>query len=109
MEPNPIRDLAKRVRNDPDYAKVFAKDPAEELKKAADDVDQPAYIGDKLIYRMVVFALTIVVLIAAVGAILLSWNTKAMPESLIALGSASIGALAGLLAPSPVRSGARKD
>jgi uncharacterized ion transporter superfamily protein YfcC len=104
MEANPIRDLAKRVKIDPEYAKMFAEDPVGELKKAAEDVDRPAYMGDKWIYRLVVLALTLVVLIAAVGAIVLSWNSKGMPESLIALGSASIGASAGLLAPSPVRS-----
>jgi hypothetical protein len=44
------------------------------------------------------------VLISLIGAILLSALGKtATPEVLVAIGSAAVGALAGLLAPSPVR------
>ena len=103
MADTPLRDLADRVRDDPALASRFAADPAGELSRAASS--EPAYIGDKTIYRMVVLALTLVLLSSAIGAIILGWWGKAMPESLIALGSAAIGALAGLLAPSPVRGG----
>lgn len=63
---------------------------------------------DKWIYRVVVLSLGVVAVVAAIGSIFLATQTVAnvpvkMPESLIALGSASIGALAGLLAPSPAR------
>jgi hypothetical protein len=51
---------------------------------------------------MVVGALGLVVLLAILGAILLAVNGKTIPEVLTALGSAAGGALAGLLAPSPV-------
>lgn len=104
MADTPLRDLADRLREDPALASRFAADPAGELSRAARD-EQPAYLGDKTIYRMVVLALTLVLLSSAIGAIVLGWWGKAMPESLIALGSAAIGALAGLLAPSPVRGG----
>lgn len=105
MEDNPIRNLAAKVLRDPDYKFKFAADPEGELSKAAVESDQPAYKGDKTVYRIVVVALALVMLTAAVGAIIITWNAKTMPESLVALGSAAVGALAGLLAPSPVRSG----
>ena len=105
MENNPLRGLAARVRQDPAYAQKFAADPEGELSKAAIASGEPAYRGDKTIYRIVVVALALVMLAAAVGSILISWYGKTMPEALVALGSAAIGALAGLLAPSPVRGG----
>jgi hypothetical protein len=103
MDQNPIHDLASRVITDPELAKKFSADPAGELSKAAVESGSPAYVGDKVVYRIVVLALALVMLTAAVGAIVLSWNGKLMPDSLVALGSAAVGALAGLLAPSPVR------
>jgi hypothetical protein len=104
MADTPLRDLADKLKEDPAYASKFSVDPVGELNKAARE-SEPAYLGDRAIYRIVVLALALVLLTAAVGAIVLGWNGKAMPESLIALGSAAIGALAGLLAPSPVRGG----
>ena len=62
---------------------------------------------DKWIYRGVVFFLGMTVLSAVIGAIILAVVSKgaAIPEVLTALGSAAIGALAGLLAPSPAAKG----
>lgn len=58
-------------------------------------------IPDTWIYRIVVLSLGLAVLSCIIGAIVLSALGKAIPELLIALGSGAIGALAGLLAPSP--------
>jgi len=58
--------------------------------------------SDVWIYRGVALALGIVAGLAVLGAILLAIATsRDTPQILIALGSASIGALAGLLAPTP--------
>lgn len=54
-------------------------------------------------YRIVVSTLCLIAIISLVGGIYLSIVDKAIPESLIALGGNAIGALAGLLAPSPLR------
>jgi hypothetical protein len=54
-------------------------------------------------YRIVVSTLCTIALISLIGGIYLSIVDKAIPESLIALGGNAIGALAGLLAPSPIR------
>jgi len=57
---------------------------------------------DVAIYRMVVGCLGLTVLSTVIGGFILTFKSgAAIPEGLIALGSAAVGALAGLLAPSP--------
>lgn len=59
--------------------------------------------SDRWIFRLVVAFLGLAVLLTIVGGFILSFKTAAtIPEGLIALGSAAVGALAGLLAPSPM-------
>ena len=61
--------------------------------------------SDPWIYRMVVAALGFTVLSSVIGALIITGTSGAsIPEGVVALGSAAVGALAGLLAPSPVRS-----
>jgi len=57
---------------------------------------------DIWVYRMVVAALGLAVLASLIGAIMLATQGRPTPELLIALGSAAVGGLAGLLAPSPL-------
>lgn len=62
---------------------------------------------DVWIYRSVVFTLGLVLLSTVAGGIYLAYvghgdQTIKLPDSIVALGSAAVGALAGLLAPSPV-------
>jgi len=56
---------------------------------------------DTWIYRAVVLVLGVTVLISLIGTIVLVMTDHSTPEIIIALGSAAIGGLAGLLAPSP--------
>jgi hypothetical protein len=89
---------------DPGRLEELKANPLPVLEKARDEAlikTEPAYIGDKLIYRIVVSALGLAVLIAAVGGIVIVMADKVPPDMLVALGSAAVGALAGLLAPSP--------
>ena len=58
--------------------------------------------SDVWIYRIVVAALGLAVLASVVGAIMLAMAVRPIPEVLVALGSAALGGLGGLLAPSPV-------
>jgi hypothetical protein len=58
--------------------------------------------NDVFLYRMVVAVLGVTVVASVIGAILLAMTGQSTPEVLIALGSAAIGGLAGLLAPSPL-------
>jgi hypothetical protein len=56
---------------------------------------------DLWIYRLVVTVLGLTVIACVVGAITLAMARLETPELLVALGSAAIGGLAGLLAPTP--------
>lgn len=60
----------------------------------------PAYQSDNRFYRIVVHFLGWTMLVCTVGAIALSLMDKEIPDIIVAIGSASIGALAGLFAPS---------
>lgn len=81
--------------------------PEETLKKLAEQSTQqvPAYVPDTWIYRMVVGSLGFVCIAVVVGSIGLAFVSDSseakIPDILTALGSAAIGALAGILAPSP--------
>ena len=57
---------------------------------------------DPWVYRIVVLVLGLAVLSSLVGTIMLTIQDRSTPELLIALGSAAMGGLAGLLAPSPM-------
>ena len=57
---------------------------------------------DIWLYRMVVAVLGLTVVASVVGAIALAMSGQSTPEVIVALGSAAIGGLAGLLAPSPL-------
>jgi hypothetical protein len=65
----------------------------------------PAMVRDVWVYRIVVSAFAAVLLIAALGALLLPLSGARVSEMsgtlLVALTSGAVGALAGLLAPSP--------
>ena len=51
------------------------------------------------IYLVVVVALALLGVLTVVGGIVLAWGDKALPESVIVLGSVAVGALAGMVAP----------
>jgi hypothetical protein len=95
-----------------DQVKMFLEtlkaDPGvpDNIKKKADDVlGGPVYMTDVVIYRIVVIVLGATVLLTVAGGLGLAFlgspNNYKIPPELIALGSAAVGALAGLLAPSP--------
>jgi len=60
---------------------------------------------DIWIYRIVVASFAAVLVLAALGALMLAFTGRELPQSgstlFIALTSGAVGALAGLLAPSP--------
>jgi hypothetical protein len=58
---------------------------------------------DIWLYRIVVMVLGLTVMACLIGAIVLTMNDQSTPEVVVALGSAAIGGLAGLLAPSPLK------
>ena len=95
-----VQELAVKVAEDPELAELFKKDPVKALQNLASPLQT-----DVVVYRLVVGFLGASVLIALIGAIILAALVRGEPpQVLVALGSAAVGALAGLLAPSPPRS-----
>ncbi len=97
--------MIKIVKGDAVRRKALQDHPVEELKKLKDEAVkkiQPAYYYDRDLYRIAVVVLGLLALTAAGGSLILVLSGKTTPEVLVALGSAAIGALAGLFAPSPI-------
>lgn len=82
-----------------ELAAAIAQDP----HSAEEAINQlTALQTDRWIYRIVVLSLGFCVLSAMIGLIVLSLRGVAtVPDGLVAIGSAAVGALAGLLAPAP--------
>lgn len=100
-----------RVQSASELAEKVAQDPVLQDQIRADPVNAIANLATPLqsdvwVYRMVVGALGLTVLIAITGSLYLRAISEAdyirvVPDVVLALGSAAVGALAGLLAPSP--------
>lgn len=68
----------------------------------ARDLTRPAYFSDRWIYRITVATLGLAVIGAVLAQFLLVYQNPGnhnIPEGIISIGSAALGALAGLLAP----------
>lgn len=89
-------ELAEKVAQDPKLQEEIKADPVTAIANLATPLQTDVWI-----YRMVVASLGLVVLIAIIGTIYLANTPNGVPDALISLGSAAVGALAGLLAPSP--------
>lgn len=76
----------------------MADDPVTALRELA--ATSPLQT-DVRIYRIVVVSLGMCLVAGMLGALILAFFGKEVPAEATALGSASVGALAGLLAPSP--------
>jgi hypothetical protein len=101
-------EMVHRIAADPVLLAKIKSDPVPELQKLAAQIakDLPPHPKDTdpVLYRIVVGALGISVIVTIIGSILLIGYREALdvPQILTAIGSASFGALAGLLAPTPV-------
>jgi hypothetical protein len=100
-----LPELNTLVQNNADVENAFKENPKEALQRFTDT----SFLPDNWIYRIVVGSLGLVVVMITFGIV---WRVafndtaiedKNIPTILTALGSAAIGALAGLLAPSPNR------
>ncbi|MGA9098396.1 MAG: hypothetical protein WB392_05635 [Methanotrichaceae archaeon] len=72
-------------------------------KTKADAANIQAYINDKEFYRGVLLILGAAVIIATIGGLALTFNSKDVPQFIVAIGTTALGAIAGLLAPSPTQ------
>jgi hypothetical protein len=77
---------------------------ADQKVKLLTDLQTVTPSQDKWTYRMVVISLGVALIITIMGGIYINLigQAKPLPEGLIAIGSAAVGALAGLLVPSPI-------
>ena len=103
-----IRSAERMVKMFRDDATLLARlktdaDPIPVLEETATKAEarEPAYRDDIVLYRIAIIVLGSLALLAALGSIGLVAVGKTTPEVLVALGSAAVGALVGLFAPSP--------
>jgi len=95
-----VSELAIRVAQDPALASKIKEKPVETIAGIAAPLQ-----WDVWIYRMVVGTLGLAVLASIIGAIVIAMSGKELPQIMVAIGSSAVGALAGLLAPSPASKG----
>jgi hypothetical protein len=91
-------DLAAMVAADPELQAQVRNDPAGALSQLA-----APYESDVWIYRIIVLALAMTMLLVVLASFVLVLFDKSIPDVLVAIGTAALGAVAGLLAPSPTR------
>ncbi|HEX2953738.1 MAG TPA: hypothetical protein VHR47_07115 [Bacillota bacterium] len=98
-------ELLRRVVTNPALAEEIRQNPIKSLQSLVALVTKeiPPLESDVWIYRIVVSSLGAVVFTSVLGAIFITKSQGTVPDILTALGSASVGALAGLLAPSPAK------
>jgi hypothetical protein len=98
------------ILENPSVLDAVKNDPEKTLqglaKNATKHLPPPPLIRDSGIFYLVVIALGLVAVLGVAGAIYLAASvqggtTPQIPDTITALASAAIGALAGLLAPSP--------
>ena len=100
MKARSVVELTKMIANDKSLEEEIKKDPIKGIAKITESPLQ----WDEWIYRIVVLMLGLTVLLVALGGIYLAANgVTTIPDILIAIGSAAVGALAGLLSPTPRR------
>jgi hypothetical protein len=97
-------EMMRIVTANPQRLEALKANPLPELQKLTDEAKAATpWSGDIVLYRIAVIVLGSLALIAAIGSIVLVMNGKTTPEVLVALGSAAVGALVGLFAPSPTK------
>jgi len=99
--PPNISDLKRELQLSPELQKQFREDPVKAIQQYENPLDE-----DKWVYRIVVLSLGLTIFSIVVGVIVLVGmdkitSDKTVPTLLTAVGSAAIGAMAGLLVPSP--------
>lgn len=97
--------MVEMLVEDKELLKKLQINPVPVLKETAARAEAairpPIYTRDKSLYRIAVGVLGLLALFAAGGSVILVLKGKTTPEVLVALGSAAVGALVGLFAPSP--------
>ena len=88
--------LARSINQDPELAQKMKEDPVRTIEEIT-----AAHVPDTVVYRIVVVALGLAILVALAGAIAIAMMQLTIPDILLSVASAAVGALAGLLTPLP--------
>jgi hypothetical protein len=91
------------VNSDPKRLAALKADPAAELQKLANEASKYSPPNDPILYRIAISVLSLLALTTAAAALIFGLQDLKVPEVLVSLGSAAVGALVGLFAPSPVK------
>jgi hypothetical protein len=89
-------ELAQMVTESPELQQQLRTDPAGTLQRLAAPLQ-----SDVWIYRAIILMLGLTMLTVVAASTVLVLYDKTVPDVLVAIGTGVIGALAGLLAPSP--------
>lgn len=73
-----------------------------ETATSGEVIRQQVSSQDYVVLRLAVIGLMVAILICLLGAIVLAWQGKDLPDGLVAIGSASVGALATMLVRPPL-------
>ena len=91
-----IQAVSKLVTDSPDLQARMASDPVGTLQTLSAGAPLAT---DKVIYRVIIGGMTFSLIAAVIGAEILTAYSRPVPESVVALGSAALGAMALLLRP----------
>lgn len=95
MNPEAIQSVVRKAQTSEEFLNELKTDPVTILKEEAERLSPLQ--TDRWVYRLSVGGLSLVVLITVIGGIVLGLDGKEVPDMLTAVGSAAVGALAGLL------------
>ena len=97
-----LKSLEAKITDSTELSAATKKEMLDEVRLAKNPLDT-----DKVIYWIVVGGLVAAIITSLAFTFVLSLSnpTPKIPEIFMAIGSAAVGALAGLLAPSPRRGG----
>jgi uncharacterized integral membrane protein len=76
--------------------------PLPESATATEVIRQQVSSQDYVVLRFAVLGLMLAIIVSLVGVIFLAWQGKELPDGIVAIGSASVGALATMLVRPPL-------
>lgn len=76
--------------------------PLPETATATEVIRQQVSSQDYVVLRFAVVGLMLAILVSLVGVVFLAWQRRELPDGIVAIGSASVGALATMLVRPPL-------
>jgi uncharacterized integral membrane protein len=76
--------------------------PTPETATATEVIRQQVSSQDYVVLRFAVIGLMLAILVSLIGVVFLAWAERELPDGIVAIGSASVGALATMLVRPPL-------